>query len=134
MIDLFKDPYRPTNYSSTEIRNKLESITNMDSKEIERLKQGEKLLSKINKITSQIESLRKVKFITLGTSKDIKVSSDRHWIDDHETEKVVDYKISINSEDKNPHPFAQPAWEFISTLINGMEHKKKELKKQFDEL
>lgn len=106
----------------------------MNEKELTRLQEGQKLLLKIKKIDEQIASLRKVKFITLSTSKTVKVSTERHYFDDLETEKVVDYQIAINQEDKVPHPFAQPAWDFIELLICGIEHKRDYLQDQFDNL
>lgn len=106
----------------------------MNEQELNRLKEGQKLLRRIENIQKRIDELKAVKFISLRTSKEVKISDDRHFMDDHITEKTVNYNIPINTDDKVPHPFAQPTRIFVGGLISLMDEQKMILQKEFDNL
>lgn len=108
----------------------------MDSNEMERLQKGQKLLGKIKKLDVQIESLNDVTFINLGT--DQQKSKSNNYTDWkyglEETERVVNYNIAINVNDKVPHPFSGHALGFIKSLQQLLNEQRVALQKQFDEL
>lgn len=106
----------------------------MTDLELKRLQRGQTLQNKIEKVKSQIKSLEDVTYIMLGTTKEKAIFYSVHPFASGEKERIVNFNIPLNTEDKVPHPLAGEAKDFIAMLRAFLLQRLTEVEQEFNEL